>query len=70
MDLQKKQAARLHKEGLKLCEELKFDEAITCFLQALHLVPNHPTLYYNIANTRAEQELHEEAVRFFDRAID
>ena len=62
-----KREAREHiREGNKLYNQLKFDEAEILYKKALTKNPDYPNAQYNLGNTIYQQDRNKEAVSQFD----
>ncbi|MDP3314126.1 tetratricopeptide repeat protein [Lutibacter sp.] len=63
-----REARKEVRDGNKLYNELKFDEAEAAYKRALAKTPNYPTASYNLGNSVYQQNRNKEAVGQFEIA--
>ncbi|MBU4343456.1 MAG: tetratricopeptide repeat protein [Candidatus Omnitrophica bacterium] len=63
-------AARKNKEGTKLYNEQRIDEALSKWRDAQIDSPDKKELHYNIGNALHEQEKYEEAFKEYEKSLD
>ena len=63
-------AAKIYSQGVKLKQQGKIEEAISCYRQAIELHPNYYQYYYQLANILREQGQLVQAKLYYRQAIE
>ena len=59
-----------HDRGIIFSKFGQYDKAVHDYRKALEIFPAHDRAYYNIANTFAHRNKHQEAIEYFRNAIE
>lgn len=63
------QSEKINAQGDALFEQEEYEQALTCFLRAIELVPDNAQYQFNAGISLARLDRHAEALPHFDRAL-